>query len=45
MKMISKENLPRNAIDKINYRFYLTYLSSAVLKKPIDYNTFINEKK
>jgi len=39
-----KRNLPRNAIDKIDYRFYLTYLSGAVLKNPIDYNTFINEK-
>jgi len=36
-------NLKRNNQLAINDRFYYTYLSEAVLKKPIDYNVFIND--
>jgi len=34
----------RTSMDKINERFYLTFLSSAVLKKSINYETFIKEE-
>jgi len=36
-------NLKRNNQIKINERFYFTYLSPAVLKKPINYEVFMNE--
>jgi len=45
----NKDKIPnhisRNKNNLIDDRFYYTYLSDAVLKKPIDYKDFIQEKE